>query len=370
MKAVVPRKDLLRLIGRCLPASVDGVTAHGKCVLITAEPNPDQLRMCAVGLRLSVDSYVGASAVAAGSTVVESRRLLALVEAMPEKEDVTLNAANDRLTVSSGRRRYSLPTLPVDSFPAVPEMPENETPYLIGSQALAHVVETTRFAMDEGREQLNGILLLLSVGRLDGLAFRGACVAKSTVRAQGVVVGETRLFLPEGCISSVLSLCKESPNVACDLDNARLYIETEETLVSSMLPAQAADWETIISNLGTIAQDPVCALDGAAFQNALKAMLTADPTTVVALTLNAPTLDLSVPDRDKQASGLDLAEKLELHAGSTDARGASAVVNAKLLSHAVEPCDVVELRVAGSLDPVCVRAKDGTFMSIIMPMMR
>jgi DNA polymerase-3 subunit beta len=378
MKVVLPRKDLARLIGRCLPAtSARAIMPHSQAVLLSAEPDPNQLRMSAVGERLSVDSTVVAEELTPGTVVVEARRLQALVEAMPEGS-VTLAVAKERLTVSSGKRRYSLPTMAAEDFPKVPEMPENEKPYLIGSQALAHVIETTRFAMDEGREQYNGILLRLSrgsengqaYGQLEGYGFRGSCVAKSIVRAPGVVMGETDLFLPEHILSSVLSLCKESPNVSCDVDESRLYVETEDTLVAAALPAAPAEWGQLMKHLATIAQDPVCAIDGPLFLGALKAMLTADPQVCVRVELNAPTLDLSVPELDQQKTGLALTERLELHAGATDARGAHAVMQASILAHAVEACDVVQLRISGEVDPVCVRAADGMFMAIVMPMMR
>lgn len=371
MKAVLPRKDLLRLIGRCLPATAArDITPHSKSVLLSAETDPDSLRMCAVGDRLCVDTYIAATDIVPGSVAAEARRLLALAEAMPEKDSVTIAAAKDRLTVSSGRRRFSLPTMPADEFPRVPEMPENDTPYLIGSQALARVIETTRFAMDEGRDELKGVLLCLSPGQLDGYAFRGSCIARSTVQAQGVVVGETQLFVPDSAIASMLNMCKEGPNVACDTDGARLYVETEDTLVSGALPVTSAEWKTILINLKNIAQDPVCAIDGKTLLGALRAMLTADSQVCVRVEINAPQLSLSVPEGDRQKSGLDLVEHLELHAGAVSSAGVHAVMQADLLSHAVEPCEVVQLRITDELDPVCIRAADGSFMAIVMPMRR
>lgn len=362
MKVVITKKSLVRLIDRCLPAAKDGFVGHGKTVLMTAEVDPKQLRLAAVGVKLAVDCCDAAKNAIAGSTVVDAVRLRSLVEAMPEG-DVTLVVKDDKLTVSAQKRKYTLPVLPVASFPQVPEMPENETPYLISSDALAHVLETTQYAIRDSQEHLDGVLVILSKNQLEGAAVSGATIALATVRAQGVAIGAQELFIPRTMIPGVLALCKEQPNVSLDEDGRRLFVETEDTLLSSALPAaERPPWRKVLDGL---LRSPVCAVDSAPLASATKAMLTVSPKATLRIQLEPPLLKLSLMD-DDSANG---EEPIEVQVMDNAAK-ANVAINAQIFLHAVEACAIVELAVASPSDPVIICAQDKTFQSVIMPLQR
>jgi DNA polymerase III sliding clamp (beta) subunit (PCNA family) len=386
MKVILNRKPLLKLLDRCLPAAQDGTLPHGKTVLLTAEKQPDQLRLSAVGIALAVDTCHVAQVDSVGSVLVEALRLRSLIEAMPDEAAVTLALGKERLTVQAANRRYTVSTMDVSAFPSIPEIPDgntfdettpaaaavptggafaaphNETPYLIPCDALAQVLEATQFAMDDAKEHehLNGVLLTLSPGQLHGVALNGHCAAESTLRCS--VIGQTDLFVPHSIQRSILSLCGENKNLRCDKDERRLYIETDDTLLSVALPAAPfPNWSELSARL---IYDPVCAIDGDLFARAVKAMLTVNPQATIALELEPPILRLTMTEKDGTCDG---DERIEAQVSNAEARF-SIKLNGGYLANALKPCSIAELCVGDpNREALGVRAQDRTFYAAIMP---
>lgn len=378
MKVILNRKSLLKLLDRCrLPAAQDAMMAHGKTVLLTAEQNPHQLRISAVGIALCIDTCHVAQVASTGSVVVDALRLRALVEAMPDDAAVTLAMGKDRLQVSAGSRRYNIGTLDAGVFPTIPEIPSNETPYLIPTDALAHALESTKFAMNDSptQEHLNGVLLSLSHGMLEGIALNGHCAARSTSKT--AVVGTGELFLPNSIQRSVLALCNEEKNLRCDRDSSRLYIETDDSLISVLLPGNPfAPWKELWDRPQFQAR-PVCAVDGDTLRRAVQAMLTAEPKAVLTMELTPPVLKLTLKEEDNVRGDKNVnvmpcsgEEIIDVQAASATAHFV-VKMEGSYLAHALAPCNIVEIAVTDTdNDPLCLRSQDQTFFAAIMPMRR
>jgi DNA polymerase-3 subunit beta len=84
---------------------------------------PEGLRFSGFDYETSGQVTVGADVADDGKVLVSGRLLADIARALPPKSvDVTLDGA--KLSVVCGTSRFSLQTMPVDEYPALPEMPE------------------------------------------------------------------------------------------------------------------------------------------------------------------------------------------------------------------------------------------------------
>ena len=98
-----------------------------------------------------------------GETTIPARKWFDIVRALPDGSQVTVKLNGDRVSVSAGRSRFVLSTLPADEFPSADELEVIERVSLTES-VLKELIERTAFAMaqQDVRFYLNGLLLELS----------------------------------------------------------------------------------------------------------------------------------------------------------------------------------------------------------------
>ncbi|MGI4814398.1 MAG: DNA polymerase III subunit beta [Janthinobacterium lividum] len=138
-------------------------------------------------------------------TTVAARKLLDIVRALPEG-DVALNLTDKRLTVQSGKSRFSLQVLPADDFPklaaaaATETAPEFGVPQRVFRQLLSMV--SFSMAQQDIRYYLNGMLLVVDGKQLmavatDGhrLAYASAALDTELPRQEIIIPRKTILEL-------------------------------------------------------------------------------------------------------------------------------------------------------------------------------
>ena len=81
-------------------------------------------RLSVTGTDMEVEliTSVEADVQAEGETTVPARKLVDIVRMLPEGVSITAVLEGDKLTVSSGRGRYTLATLPATEFPATDQV--------------------------------------------------------------------------------------------------------------------------------------------------------------------------------------------------------------------------------------------------------
>ncbi len=122
------------------------------------------LRVMATDLDLQVvENMAAASVENAGAITVSAHLLFDIARKLPDGSQVSLETAENRMTVKAGRSRFSLPTLPRDDFPVIVEG-DLPTSFEIPARTLAEMIDRTRFAIstEETRYYLNGIFLHVS----------------------------------------------------------------------------------------------------------------------------------------------------------------------------------------------------------------
>ncbi|MEW5879499.1 MAG: DNA polymerase III subunit beta [Pseudomonadota bacterium] len=111
-------------------------------------------------IQIQTSADIGAGKDTAATTVA-ARKLVDILRALPEAE-VGLSLANKKLTVQSGKSRFSLQTLAAEEFPTVAQA-EFTADFSLPAATLKYLLSMVHFAMasQDIRYYLNGMLLVV-----------------------------------------------------------------------------------------------------------------------------------------------------------------------------------------------------------------
>ena len=109
------------------------------------------------------------------STTVGARKLIDILRALPADQVVTLTAAANKLTLTGGKSRFTLQTLPADDFPLVNEAADFGPAFSVPQKTLKTLINQVHFAMavHDIRYYLNGILFVAEGRQLTLVATDG-----------------------------------------------------------------------------------------------------------------------------------------------------------------------------------------------------
>jgi DNA polymerase-3 subunit beta len=155
MKFRVAREDLadaVAWVARSLPSRPPVPVLGG--ILLTVEG--DTLSVVGFDYEVSTRAEVAVDAQTGGTALVSGRLLAQITSALPAKPvDVEVDGA--KVAIRCGSARFSLPTMPVDDYPALPEMPESSG--TVSAAAFADAVSQAAVAAgkDDTLPMLTGI---------------------------------------------------------------------------------------------------------------------------------------------------------------------------------------------------------------------
>ncbi|MDZ7748227.1 MAG: DNA polymerase III subunit beta [Halofilum sp. (in: g-proteobacteria)] len=173
MKLEIAREALLKPLQQVIGAVERRQTlpALGNVLVSAGE---EGLQLAATDLEIELRAEVGVAVEQAGETTVAARKLLDICRTLPTGASVRLEQDGERVTVRSGRSRFTLATLPASEFPLIDDV-QGEVDFTLGQAELKHAIERIGFAMaqQDVRYYLNGLLLELAGDRLRTVATDG-----------------------------------------------------------------------------------------------------------------------------------------------------------------------------------------------------
>ncbi len=109
------------------------------------------------------------------STTVGARKLIDILRTLPADQVVTLTASAAKLTLTGGKSRFTLQTLPADDFPLVNEAVDFGPAFSVPQKTLKTLINQVHFAMavHDIRYYLNGILFVAEGKQLTLVATDG-----------------------------------------------------------------------------------------------------------------------------------------------------------------------------------------------------
>ena len=373
MKATIERATLLR----CL-SHVQSVVERRNTIPILSNVLIDAsgdgtLRVMATDLDLQVvENMAAASVENAGAITVSAHLLFDIARKLPDGSQVSLETAENRMTVKAGRSRFSLPTLPRDDFPVIVEG-DLPTSFEIPARTLAEMIDRTRFAIstEETRYYLNGIFLHVSDEDqpvLKAAATDGHRLARYTLPRPAGAEGMPDVIVPRKAVAELRKLLEESldGSVLVDLSASKIRFtlggEGGVVLTSKLIDGTFPDYSRVIPT----GNDKLLKLDPRSFYEGVDrvATIATEKTRAVKMGLDKDRVTLTVTSPDNGTAAEELAAEY-------GADGFEIGFNAGYLKDILSQIDsdTVELHLADAGAPTLIRKDENSPAHyVLMPM--
>lgn len=370
MKATIERATLLKGLSH-----VQSVVERRNTIPILSnvliEATADgALRLMATDLDLQINESVAAAVDQPGSTTVSAHTLFDIARKLPEGAQVSLTAAEGRMTIVAGRARFSLGTLPRDDFPVIAEG-ELPTQFEMPSEALKQIIDKTRFAIstEETRYYLNGIFLHVSDEGgsqpvLKAAATDGHRLARVTLPRPEGAENMPDVIVPRKCVAELRKLLDEvDGSVGVSLSGTKIRFDLGKAILTSkLIDGTFPDYSRVIPT----GNDKILKLDPSAFMEGVDRVSTiaTEKTRAVKMALDRDKITLSVTSPENGTA----AEEVP---GEYVAAPFEIGFNSRYLMDILGQIDgdVVEVHLADAAAPTLIRENDKSpALYVLMPM--
>ena len=239
-----------------------------------------------------------------------ARKLHDIVRSLPDRSQVSLDLKDSRLLVSAAKSRFTLQTLPADTFPSMQEPAETLARFDIPQRALRALIEKVQFAMAQQdiRYYLNGMLMSIGNEKLTLVATDGHRLSVSRHALEGVSAA-AEVILPRKTVHEIARLLgpvDDPVHVEVYSNQVRFRFGSLE-LYSKVIDGKYPDYNRVIpTNYHKRFQ-----VERAQFQQALQraAILSTDKVRGVRLLLTKDTLGVICTNTEQEEAqeSLDIA---------------------------------------------------------------
>jgi DNA polymerase-3 subunit beta len=201
-----------------------------------------------IEVQITTHANVGSGSDIAATTVA-ARKLLDILRALPDGDDVALSLANKRMTVQSGKSRFALQTLAAEEFPTVAQAEQYSATVTLPQKTLKHLFNMVHFAMAQQdiRYYLNGLLLVVDGKNVIAVATDGHRLAFCQVEVDQEFPRQ-EVIIPRKTIIELQRLLEESDEpVTLDIagNQVRLTFADIE-LVSKLVEGKFPDYTRVV----------------------------------------------------------------------------------------------------------------------------
>lgn len=219
------------------------------------------LRIRATDLDIEVSEPVFAAVEREGRTTVNASLLHDVVRKLPPAGSLTLDLHDYRLTVSSGRSKFELPTLEYADFPTFAD-PRYDTSFEIPAADLRRIFEKARFAIssDETRYYLAGVYLHVATGDdgapvLRGVATDGHRLARIDAPLPEGAQGMAGVIVPRKTVEQLRKLLDGADVVRLSVSQTKIRAEIGDlTVASKVIDGTFPDYSRVIPRGGSVMQ--------------------------------------------------------------------------------------------------------------------
>jgi DNA polymerase-3 subunit beta len=248
---VVERRQTLPILGNLL------LNAYGHSIQVTG-----------TDLEVEIKVDVEASVEEPGDITLPARKFIDICRAVPEETEISVRIQNQRASITAGRSRFSLSTLPATDFPLM-EGGGGDEAIEMEQGSLKELLEKTGFAMahQDVRYYLNGLLLKVEPRGMTAVATDGHRMAKVEYDIELPVAGELQVILPRKSVIELSRLLDygEEP-VRIDLSERMLRaVLGHSTLTSKLVDGRYPDYQRVIPVLA----DKVATVDRESLRQSL-----------------------------------------------------------------------------------------------------
>ncbi len=252
MKILVGRNELLTAL-----QSVIGVVERRQTLPILAnfllEATEEELVVTGTDLELELVARAQVQNLAPGRITVPARKLFDICRGLPEGAEISLETVDERVTVRSGRSRFTLSSLKPEEFPSMGEVSQAQQIRLSRGQ-LKSLLDKTQFAMaqQDVRYYLNGLLLDANPQRLRAVATDGHRLAFSELEQATGLDQALQAIVPRKSVIELNRLLDGSDEeVLLQVGQGQVQVEVDVVrLTTKTIEGRFPDYERVIPEQG------------------------------------------------------------------------------------------------------------------------
>jgi DNA polymerase-3 subunit beta len=336
-------------------------------VLIEATPEGG-LKLMATDLDLQINETIAAAVDQPGATTVSAHTFFDICRKLPEGSQVSLAAAEGKMTIMAGRAKFQLGTLPRDDFPVIAEG-ELPVSFELPAETLKQIIDKTRFAIstEETRYYLNGIFWHVSddpVPVLKAAATDGHRLARVTMPRPEGAEGMPDVIIPRKCIAELRKLLDEvDGSVGVSLSPTKIRFDLGQALLTSkLIDGTFPDYSRVIPT----GNDKILKIDPRSFEEGVDRVSTiaTEKTRAVKMALDRDKIILSVTSPENGTA----AEEVP---GEYTSLGFEIGFNSRYLLDILGQLhgDTIEVHLADAAAPTLIRENDqSSALYVLMPM--
>lgn len=188
-----------------------------------------------------------------GEITVPARKLLDICKSLPGSAEIEIRQDGQKLTLKSGKSRFTLTTLPANEFPNLEEG-VGAFSFSISQKGLKKLIDKTAFAMaqQDVRYYLNGMLFEVSSGRLRTVSTDGHRLAMCDTEARTEGNDRMQVIVPRKGVQELARLLSdEDGEVTLTLGANHIRATVGNvTFTSKLIDGKFPDYERVLPRGG------------------------------------------------------------------------------------------------------------------------
>jgi len=208
-----------------------------------------QLTVTGTDMEVELISTVSVDVSQDGEITVPARKLLDIIRALPDGANIAFGVSDDKATLSAGRSRFTLATLPASEFPATDQV-ETLEHIAVAEATLKKMMDKTSFAManQDVRYYLNGLLFDFSGQQLRAVATDGHRLAICDLESSIDIENDRQLIVPRKGVmelTRMLSGDEDEVILAIGRNHIRL-VKGDTTFTSKLIDGRFPDYRAVV----------------------------------------------------------------------------------------------------------------------------
>ena len=301
-----------------------------------------------------------------GMFTASKRKIIDICRLLPEKSTISFNYDQDSVTMTSGRSRYTLKTLPAEDFPRI-QHDDWGKKLTIKQELLRNLLNKTAFAMavQDVRYYLNGILLQIDQQELKAIATDGHRLAQSSVAIELELESPQHVIIPRKAVTEISRLLHgdDDPDISLEVSQNHLKLIKDDTvLITKLIEGEFPKFKNVLDRKpkATVTVDRLAFID---MMNRA-AVLTTNRFGGVKLCLQSDTMTVTATNLEQEQA----VEEMEIeYAGEQVETG----YNVFYLIEAARAAsgETLQLNLEGGNDGICIMKQpdDPLSMWLVMP---
>jgi DNA polymerase III subunit beta len=248
MKFSAPRETLLEPLQAVIGVVERRQTMPVLANMLVHASETTGLSVTATDLEVELVASIDVKVEKGGEITVPGRKLLDICRALPDGAMVNFALSGDKVTVRSGRSRFTLSTLPASEFPTVEDIKPQQKVSLPQSQ-LRRLIEKTQFSManQDVRYYLNGMLLEVAGAIVRSVATDGHRLALCELTIEGADSSPQQVIVPRKGVLELQRLIGDDGDCTLEIGANHLRVALHGIrLTSKLIDGRFPDYERVI----------------------------------------------------------------------------------------------------------------------------